>query len=297
MINKFDAEYLNLCKTVLEKGDWVYNERTGKKCLKIHGHMMKFDLSDGTFPLLTIRKMFTKGMIGELLGFIRGFDNAADFRALGCNFWDENANETPAWLTNLARKGTDDLGRIYGVQARNWQDYHYDEIDGWYVRGDGIDQLRSAVDNIIKGNDNRRLIVTHLNPAEADDAALWPCHMMYQFGLRGDVLDLMMYQRSADIPLGVPTNIASYALMLLLVAKITNKKPGVFNHVLFDAHIYEDQIKNMKDLVTLTGFEPPRVEIDDKINTLEDLETWVKPEDIKIVDYHHGPTVKFPFSK
>lgn len=296
MLNKFDQEYVNLCNTVLNTGYWLHNERTGKKCLKIHGHMMKFDLSDGTFPLLTLRKMFTNGMIGELLGFIRGFDNAADFRKLGCNFWDENANATEAWLKNPNRRGTDDLGRIYGVQARDWKKYEYypatDHFMEWQV-----DQLKSVIDKLSAGVDDRRLIVTHMNPGEVDQMALPPCHMMYQFGLRGDTLDLGMYQRSADIPLGVPTNIASYALMLLLVAQITGKKPGVFTHFLWDAHVYEDQMPNIVKLITEDGFEAPRVEINPNIKSLEDLETWVTQDDIKIVDYTHGPVVKFPFSK
>jgi thymidylate synthase len=311
MINRFDREYINLCNTVLNDGHWLYNERTGKKCLKIHGHMMKFDLSDGTFPLLTLRKMFTNGMIGELLGFIRGFDNAADFRKLGCNFWDENANATEAWLNNPNRKGTDDLGRIYGVQARDWigsEKYfavgeHPQDVHIWIPTYDGgvynphIDQLKNVIDKISAGIDDRRLIVTHMNPGEVDRMALPPCHMMYQFGLRGDVLDLGMYQRSADIPLGVPTNIASYALLLLLVARITGKTPGMFTHFLWDTHFYEDQMPGIMKLLALDGFEAPRVTINPEIKTLQDLETWVTPEDIKIVGYHHGPVIKYPFAK
>lgn len=303
MINRFDQEYLNLCKKILDEGYWEYNERTKKKCLKIHGHMMKFDLSDGKFPLLTLRKMYTKGMVGELVGFIRGFDNAAQFRSLGCNFWDANANASSHWLANKNRKGLDDLGRVYGVQARRWHSY----VDIGSEEGEliqhkqfaqvSIDQLKQVVDKLSNGIDDRRLIVTHLNPGELDQMALPPCHMMYQFGLRGDMLDMCMYQRSADMPLGVPTNIASYALFLNLIAQITNKTPGVFTHFLWNTHFYEDQMDGMQELLKRDGFEAPRLKINPNIKSLEDLETWVMPEDIQIEEYVSGEKITFPFSE
>jgi thymidylate synthase len=305
MINSFDKEYLKLCQNVSENGFWEYNKRTEKKCLKIHGAMMKFDLSSGQFPLLTLRKMYTNGMIGELLGFIRGFNIAAQFRELGCNFWDANANKSKDWLENPNRKGEDDLGRIYGVQARDWRFYDYHDPGKWSLNNNpyywpdnnNIDQLKDVIEKITKGEDNRRLIVTHLNPAEIDQMALYPCHMMYQFGLRGDTLDLAMYQRSADVPLGVPTNIASYALLLHLVARITNKKIGVFTHFLFNTHFYEDQVEGMQELIARDGFEAPTIWINPEIKTLKDLETWVTPDDIKIQGYLHGKRIIFPFSE
>lgn len=285
--NPFDKEYLRVCNNVMEHGKWSLNERTGKKTLKTHGEMMKFDLSSGKIPLLTLRKMFTDGGIAELLGFIRGYDNAADFRALGCNLWNENANESEHWLSNINRKGEDDLGNIYGVQARRWET----------IDGKKVDQLQSTIDKINAGNDDRGLIITHWNAGELDKMALRPCHLLYQFGLEGDTLNLGMYQRSADVPLGVPTNILSYALLLHLVARITNKKVGTFTHFLWDVHIYEDQYEKMKELIARTSTEAPTLWINPKIKTLEDLETWVTINDIKFIDYNPQPPIKFPFSK
>lgn len=283
IINEFDNEYLNLCNTTLETGYMEHNERTGKNCLKMHGHMMKFDLSTGKFPLLTLRKLYTKGIFAELIGFIQGVDNAARFRELGCNLWNANANESKHWLENPNRSGEDDLGRIYGVQARDWN-------------GE-VDQLKIAIDKISNGIDDRRMIVTHWNPGELDRMALAPCHLLYQFGLRGDTLDLCMYQRSADIPLGVPSNIASYALLLTLVAQITNKKVGTFTHFLWNSHFYENQLPFVDELINRPSFEPPTLSINPDIKSLIDLETWVTVDDFSINNYTSGKVIKFPFSE
>lgn len=294
IINEFDNEYLKLCNAVLDTGYMEHNERTGKNCLKIHGYMMKFDLSSNKFPLLTLRKMYTDGIFAEQIGFIKGVDNAKDFRDLGCNFWDKNANVSKHWLENPNRKGEDDLGRIYGVQARQWE---YFPVEGCFGDMLDIDQLKDVVDKISNGVDDRRLIVTHWNPGELNKMALPPCHMFYQFGLRGDILDLMMYQRSADLPLGVPSNIASYALLLRLIAQITNKKAGVFTHMLGNCHFYEDQLEGAHELVARPSFEAPTLSINPDIKSLKDLETWVTLKDFSINNYTSGKSIKFPFSE
>lgn len=287
LYNEFEEQYLNLIRNILENGSVQHNERTGKDCYFYHGELLKFDLSTGKFPVLTTKKMAVKSMIGELLGFIRGIDNAADFRDLKCKFWDANANESKDWLANPNRKGEDDLGRIYGVQARDWQAHD----------GSSVDQLKNVIDKLSQGIDDRRLIVTHWNPGEIDLMALPPCHMFYQFGIRDGHLDLVMYQRSCDVPLGVPMNIASYALMLLLVARITGLKPGVFNHMLWNIHIYEDQMPDINTQLEREPFEAPELWINPEIKTLEDLETWVTPDDFKLVNYRHHDAVKYAFSE
>lgn len=286
----FDDEYLKVAKNVFQNGYMELNKRTMKKCLKIHGDMMKFDLSNGKFPLLTLRQLYPKGIIAELLGFIRGYDNAKDFRNVGCNFWDANANESDAWLKNPYRKGEDDLGRIYGVQARSWR------TQGSEFNTVINDQLKTVVDKITNGIDDRRLIVTHWNPAELDQQALPPCHIMYMFGLRGDTLDLSMIQRSCDLALGVPSNIVSYALLLMLIAQITGKKVGTFTHFMWNVHIYEDQLDGMKKLIKRESLDSPTIEINPNIKTLEDLETWVSVDDFVIKDYKPHPPIKFPFT-
>lgn len=287
-MNKFDLEYNRQCNKVLTEGKIKYNERTGKNCLYVLGDMAKYDLSDGKFPLLTTKKIYTKQMIAELIGFIRAYDNAQKFRDLGCQFWNKNANSSVDWLNNPNRKGEDDLGRIYGVQARDWKSPYGDY---------SIDQLKNVITKLNNKIDDRRLIVNHWNPAELDRMSLPPCHSFYQFGIDGDKLDLCMYQRSADVPLGVPMNIASYALLLLLICKICNFKPGTFTHFVWNMHIYEDQIDLLKDQMTRSPFEAPQLEINDKIKSLEDLETWVTPADFKFINYNHHPAINYPFSE
>jgi thymidylate synthase len=225
-------------------------------------------------------------MIGELLGFIRAVDNAADFRALGCPFWDANANETEAWLNNPNRKGEDDLGRIYGVQGRHWINRH----------GEEIDQLKQIIDKLSIGIDDRRLIMNYWNPGEINEQALPPCHDFYQFHLRGTTLDLSMYQRSNDVPLGTPMNIASSSLLLMLVARITGHFPGKFTHMMGDVHIYDNQVDLFKEQMSRAPYFPPKMWISQDIKSLEDLETWVTFNDFTIEEYEHHPVIKFPFA-
>lgn len=286
-IRYYDEQYLQLCQEVIENGTWVLNERTGKRCLTSIGHFMKFDLS-GTdaFPILTTKKMAYKPMIAEKLGFIRAVDNAKDFRDLGCKIWDANANGSRHWIENPNRKGLDDLGRIYGVQARKWKS----------PTGEEIDQLGNAVDKIIKRIDDRRLIVTHWNPAELDQMALPPCHLLYQFGIVDDYLHLSLYQRSADIPLGIPFNIASYSLLLKLVAEIAGLKVGTFSHTIHNAHIYEDQLEPLYTQLERLPKSSPRL-ILPKVKSLKCLETWVTVDDFTLCNYDPHPAIRFPFAE
>jgi len=299
MPHSFEHQYLQLIRNILDFGTVKLNERTGKNCHFYHGEMLRFDLSSGDFPVLTTKKMAVKAMIGELLGFIRGVDNAKDFRDLKCNFWNANANESVDWLANPNRKGEDDLGRIYGVQARDWQG----PSEVWgngiveIVKNDSVDQLKNCVDKLSQGIDDRRLIVTHWNPGELDQMALPPCHMFYQFGIRDGHLDLCMYQRSCDVPLGVPMNIASYALLLKLVAQITGLKPGTFIHFLWNIHIYEDQMPDVHTQLEREPYDPPQMWINPEIKSLNDLETWVTSDDFKLVNYQHHDSVKYAFSE
>lgn len=295
-------QYLDLCNRVLSEGVWKEN-RTGVRTLGIIGAHMQFDLADG-FPLMTTKRMPQKVWIGEMLGFLRGYDNAALFRQLGCGVWDANANENQQWLNNPHRKGEDDLGRIYGVQARGWRAYasvtrNSPDYNGLiqYTAVTEIDQLRMVYENLRQGIDSRREIVSHWNPGEIKQMALPPCHMFYQFGIQGDRLDLSMYQRSCDMPLGVPFNIAGYAWLLQTMAHITGLRPGVFNHFLHDVHIYENQVDILTKKQLLREPLPlPTMRISDRIKTLEDLETTAKPSDFVIENYTYHPEVRYPFT-
>lgn len=369
MITNIDDQYVNLAKKIINEGTFKTNERTGKRVKYVVGEMLKFNLSSGKFPLLTTKKMAYKSMIGELLGFIRGVDNAKDFRELGCKFWDANANKTEGWLNNPNRKGEDDLGEIYGVQAREWKtgkfanpqeifsqsDYMQkysnplDALYAYYVEGinsesliddnesllnsyeniknykifslfphnyslvevDGelqfvkindnfeivIDQLHVVISKILNNPSDRRMIVTHWNPARLDHMALPPCHVMYTFTVRGEYLDLSILQRSVDLPLGLPMNIASYSLLLALMAKITGLKAGEYTHFMHDVHIYEDQIDGVMEQIQREPKGLPTLEINEKIKTLKDIESWVKVEDFKIKNYNSHPKINFPFSE
>lgn len=287
-------QYLDLCKKVLENGLRKPN-RTGTDHIGTHGEMLQFDLKQG-FPAVTTKKLVWKATVAELLCFIRGVNDAGEFRSLGCRFWDANANEPGSetnpneWVLNPNRKGHDDLGRIYGVQARGFR--------GWDASGNPVevDQLRSVIKRLQQKIDDRRLIVTHMNPAELDQMALPPCHMFYQFGIEGDQLNMAMYQRAADLPLGAPVNIASYALLQSIVAKIVGLKPGVFTHFIWDAHIYANQLEGMREQVKRKPYPLPRLEISDRIQTLEDVETIAGIEDFKLHDYEHHPAISYPFA-
>ena len=265
--------YLNLLQNVLDEGLWQDN-RTGIRTKRVIGGMLEFDLQDG-FPLLTTKKIFTNQMIGELIGFIRGYTNAADFRAIGCTWWDANANQNEQWLANPHRKGIDDLGLIYGHQYRNW------------ISHDGtIDQLKVAIDTIINNPTSRRIIVTAWNPADIDKAALPPCHVMYQFlpDPKTKELSLTFTMRSCDLFLGAPMNIASYALLLEIAAKATGYKAKKLVAFMSDLHIYEDHIDAVKEQLTRVPLELPTIHITNPLTGVQALEL-IEPTDIKFINY------------
>ncbi len=183
-------QYLALCQRIVDDGVWIENERTGKRCLTVINADLTYDVANNQFPLITTRKSFWKAAIAELLGYLRGYDNAAQFRAIGCNTWNANANDNQAWLNNPHRKGEDDMGRVYGVQGRRWQK----------PDGTPIDQLKKIVDDLTKGIDDRGEILTFYNPGEFDMGCLRPCMHTHTFSLLGDTLYLTSYQRSCDVP-------------------------------------------------------------------------------------------------
>ncbi len=184
-------QYLELCRRIINEGQWVENKRTGKRCLTIINADLIYNVADNQFPLVTTRKSYWKSAIAELIGYLRGYSSAADFRALGTKTWDANANQNKDWQSNPYRKGEDDMGRVYGVQGRAWQ------------RPDGgtVDQLRKIVDDLLRGIDDRGEILTFYNPGEFDLGCLRPCMHTHTFSLLGDRLYLTSYQRSCDVPL------------------------------------------------------------------------------------------------
>ncbi len=279
--------YLDLCQRIINEGRWVENERTGKRCLTVINADLTYDVENNFFPLLTTRKSFWKAAIAELLGYIRGYDSAADFRALGTKTWDANANENAAWLKNPFRKGPDDMGRVYGVQGRSWQK----------PDGEVIDQLRKLVDNLSRGIDDRGEILSFYNPGEFHMGCLRPCMHTHTFSLLGDTLYLTSYQRSCDVPLGLVFNQVQVFAFLKIIAQITGHKPGQAFHKIVNAHIYEDQIALMRDVqLKREPFNLPQLHINPDIKSLDDLETWVTLEDFEVTGYECHPAIQYPFS-
>lgn len=280
-------QYLALCQRIVDEGVWVDNKRTGKRCLTVINAELNYNVGANEFPLITTRKSFWKSAIAEIIGYLRGYDNAADFRALGTKTWDANANENTWWLNNEFRKGTDDMGRVYGVQGRSWQ-----KPDGGHV-----DQLKKLVDNLKNGIDDRGEILSFYNPGEFHMGCLRPCMHTHNFSLLGDTLYLTSYQRSCDVPLGLNFNQIQVFVLLALVAQITGHKAGMAYHKIVNVHIYEDQLDLMKSVqLTREPFPAPQLEINPEIKSLEDLETWVTMDDFKVTGYQHHEPIQYPFS-
>ncbi|MCS6724442.1 thymidylate synthase [Proteus mirabilis] len=280
-------QYLALCQRIIDEGEWIDNKRTGTRCLTVINADLEYDVANNQFPLITTRKSFYKAAIAELLGYLRGYDNAAQFRAIGCNTWNANANENSTWLNNPHRKGEDDMGRVYGVQGRQWQ------------RPDGshFDQLRKVVDNLTNGIDDRGEIVTFYNPGETALGCLRPCMHTHTFSLLGDRLYLTSYQRSCDVPLGLNFNQIQCFVLLALVAQITGHKPGKAFHKIVNAHIYENQLPLMRDVQLKREPLPlPKLHINPNIKTLDDIETWVTTDDFSVEGYQCHEAIKYPFT-
>ncbi|MCE2724803.1 MAG: thymidylate synthase [Betaproteobacteria bacterium] len=284
--------YHNLLNEVLETGTRQAN-RTGIDAISIPGAMLKFDLTQG-FPAITTKKLAFKSMCGELVGFLRGADSAAQFRELGCGFWDQNANENQAWLANPNREGVDDLGRVYGVQWRDWK----------CADGSSIDQVMNALLTIHKRPTDRRIIINAWRPDEFDQMALPPCHVMYQFlvNVEKKELNLCMYQRSCDLFLGVPMNIASASLFLEIMAHLTGYTARHFTHFMADAHIYVNHIDQVREQLCRLEHHPPRLAISPRIPRYDGRDfdpTWIdriEPSDFTLVGYQHHDAIKAPMA-
>ncbi|MGB1030296.1 MAG: thymidylate synthase [Pseudoalteromonas marina] len=280
-------QYLKLCQRIVDEGQWVENKRTGTRCLTVINADLEYDVANNQFPMITTRKSYYKAAIAELLGYLRGYDSAEQFREIGCKTWDANANDNQAWLSNPNRKGEDDMGRVYGVQGRGWQ------------RPDGstLDQLAKVINNLKNGIDDRGEIITFYNPGEFELGCLRPCMHTHTFSLLGDTLYLTSYQRSCDVPLGLNFNQIQCFVLLALVAQITGHKPGKAYHKIANAHIYENQLELMRDVqLKREPFESPTLTINPNIKSLEDIETWVTRDDFEVTGYQCHDAIQYPFS-
>lgn len=280
-------QYLALCRRIIDEGRWVENKRTGKRCLTVINADLTYVASANQFPLVTTRKSYWRSAIAELIGYLRGYSSAGDFRALGTKTWDANANLNKEWLSNPYRKGEDDMGRVYGVQGRTWQK----------PDGGTLDQLRKIVDHLSQGIDDRGEILTFYNPGEFHLGCLRPCMHTHTFSLLDDTLYLTSYQRSCDVPLGLNFNQIQVFTLLTLMAQVTKKEPGLAYHKIVNAHIYEDQLELMRDVqLKRTPYPPPQLHINPEIKSLTDIETWVTLDDFAVKGYQHHDPIAYPFS-
>jgi thymidylate synthase len=257
-------QYLDLMRHVLDHGV-KKPDRTGTGTLSVFGHQMRFDLAAG-FPLVTTKKVHLKSIVHELIWFLSGDTNIGYLKAHGVSIWDAWADE----------KG--DLGPVYGAQWRSWP----------AVDGGSIDQIRQVVEQIRSHPDSRRLIVSAWNPAEIEKQALPPCHVLFQFYVAEGRLSCQLYQRSADIFLGLPFNIASYALLTLMMAQVTGLKPGEFVHSLGDAHLYLNHLDQARLQLSREPRPLPTMRLNPEVHSLFDFVY----EDFRLEGYDPHPAIK-----
>ena len=256
-------QYLDLLQHVLDHGI-LKEDRTGTGTHSVFGYQMRFDLQDG-FPLLTTKKLHLKSIIHELLWFLKGDTNVKYLQENGVRIWNEWADENG------------DLGHIYGYQWRSWPDYN----------GGHIDQIKEAIHTIQNNPDSRRIIVSAWNVADLPQMNLPPCHAFFQFYVANGKLSLQLYQRSADIFLGVPFNIASYALLLMMVAQVTGLEAGDFVHTLGDAHIYNNHIEQVREQLSREPRDLPKMKLNPNVKSIFDF----KYEDFELTDYNPHPHI------
>jgi len=257
-------QYLNLLDHVLKNGT-KKEDRTGTGTISVFGYQMRFDLAKG-FPVLTTKKLHLRSIIHELLWFLQGNTNVKYLQENNVRIWNEWADENG------------ELGPIYGYQWRSWPNQ----------KGEHIDQISQIIESIKNNPNSRRHIVSAWNVGEIKNMALPPCHIMFQFYVADGKLSCQLYQRSADIFLGVPFNIASYALLTMMIAQVTGLKPGEFIHTLGDAHIYLNHLDQVKLQLSRNTFDLPQMEINTKVNSIFDF----KYEDFELKNYKAHPSIK-----
>ena len=256
-------QYLDLLDRVLQEGH-LKGDRTGTGTLSVFGHQMRFNLEEG-FPCLTTKKLHLKSIIHELLWFLKGDTNVKYLQDNGVRIWNEWADENG------------ELGPVYGYQWRSWPDY----------QGGHIDQITQVIDQIKQNPNSRRLLVSAWNVAGVDEMKLPPCHILFQFYVADGRLSLQLYQRSADIFLGVPFNIASYALLLQMVAQVTGLKAGDFVHTLGDAHIYMNHLEQVKLQLTREPRPLPKMILNPEVKDIFDFQF----SDFQLTDYNPHPHI------
>jgi len=279
-MNTEEQQYLNLLQELINADS--KEDRTGVGTNSVFGYQMKFSLENGSLPLLTTKRVFFRGVVEELLFFIRGERDSKKLEEKGINIWKGNSSREFLDNRGLSSYKEGDIGPMYGVQWRNF---------GGTTTNDGVDQLENAF-NLIKNNPtSRRIVVTAYNPLETKLGVLDPCHLFFQFNVRGDKLDCLFYMRSWDTFLGGPFNIASYAALTHIMAKATGLKPGELTVASGDTHLYKTHIEQAKEQVSREPYPFPRLKINKEISSIEDMEKLTF-EDFELIDYKCHPSIK-----
>lgn len=295
----------------------VRPNRTGIDTKFLPSQVLRFDLQRDGFPAITTKRLAFRSAVGELLGFFRGYDNAADFRSVGCKVWDGNANETPSWLANPARRGQDDLGRIYSKQWTDWRDWREvtsfeeaqaleqagysliarDPIRGVWVFRRGINQLEQVLHTLMTNPNDRRMVVTGWRPDEFDQMALPPCHMLWSFtaDTQANVLHLAMHQRSFDAFLAF--NVAMMGVFLKIMARLSGFTAGTATMLVTDAHVYANHEEQVAELLSREHYPQPRLVLGSSIAPIQDLSeisgafARIEPGDITLQGYESHPPI------
>lgn len=294
-INTEELQYLDLCKRIIEEGEFR-PDRTGTGTYSIFAPpQLRFSLRDNVFPLLTTKRVFTKGIILELLWFIAGCTDGKRLSEQGVRIWEGNGSREYLDSIGLTDRREGDLGPIYGFQWRHFG-AKYKTCDDDYT-GQGVDQLQNVIDKLKTNPYDRRIIMSAWNPADFALMALPPCHIFSQFYVNfpkdgKPQLSCLLYQRSCDMGLGVPFNIASYALLTIMIAHICDMEPGEFIHTLGDAHVYRDHVDALKEQISRTPRAFPKLFIKRKVERIDDF----KYDDFEIVDYHPHPKIQMKMS-
>ena len=282
-----EQQYLNLVRDVLEHGTERKNERTGTGTLALFGRTCRYDLTGGKLPLFTTKKVSFQNVLAELIFFLRGKSHVSWLHQHKCHIWDGNSSREYLDSVGLTHYPEGTLGPVYGCQWRNfggdYQGADADTGDSRYGENKGVDQLAEVIEQLKNNPESRRHIVVAWNPTVLTQVALPACHTMFQFFVEGRHLSCLMYQRSADLGLGVPYNVASYSLLTHIIAHLTGLQAKEFVHVMGDVHVYLNHVPILRQQLERKPKTPPYVSLDHQLKRLDDIEM----EHVSVKQYHH----------
>ncbi|XP_015595949.1 thymidylate synthase [Cephus cinctus] len=284
-----EHQYLELIERVIKHGN-KKNDRTGVGTYSIFGAQMRFGLRDGVFPLLTTKRVFWRGVVEELLWFIRGSTNAKELSSKGVHIWDANSSREFLNSCGYDDREEGDLGPVYGFQWRNFGAQYIDMNTDY--SGQGIDQLMDVIQKLKNSPDDRRILMSAWNPIDIPKMALPPCHCLVQFYVSNGELSCQLYQRSADMGLGVPFNIASYSLLTYMLAHVTGLKPGEFVHTMGDCHVYINHVSALEEQLKREPKPFPSLNIRRKVSDIDDFTA----DDFDLIGYDPHPKISMPMA-